>query len=53
MFGPIIKSGQTKECQPTDTAVPFPTACIVTSPDLAGRVTGADRLDEQIGFCFA
>lgn len=42
------KSGQTKECQPTDTAVPFLTACIVTSPDLAGRVTGADKLDEQI-----
>lgn len=47
------KSGQTKEYQPTDTAVPFPTACIVTSPDLAGRVTGADKLDEQMLFCFA
>lgn len=41
------KSGQTKEYQPTDTAAPFPTATIVSSPDLAGAVTGTDQPHEQ------
>lgn len=41
------ESGQTKEYQPTDTAVLFLTACVVISPGLAERVAGIDNLDEQ------